>query len=134
MDEYQIWSNMNSGLISNAIYFAGIAFLLWVAFRAANQMRAEDAGVFNKTLVSLFSLGIIFNGLFTGAVLFNILEGTAYSLAQLESMSAFSQAFVDAYGATPPEAGMNVFTANPINTGWWLVITVMIFGRIWTKA
>ena len=32
MDEYQIWSNMNSGLISNAIYFAGIAFLLWVAF------------------------------------------------------------------------------------------------------
>ena len=61
MDEYQIWSNMNSGLISNAIYFAGIAFLLWVAFRAANQMRAEDAGVLNKTLVSLFSLGIIFN-------------------------------------------------------------------------
>ena len=61
MDEYQIWSNMNSGLISNAIYFAGIAFLLWVAFRAANQMRAEDAGVFNKTLVSLFSLGIIFS-------------------------------------------------------------------------
>ena len=97
-------------------------------------MRAEDAGVFNKTLVSLFSLGIIFNGLFTGAIAFQILEGTAYSLSQLESMSAFSQAFVDAYGATPPEAGMNVFTANPINTGWWLVITVMIFGRIWTKA
>ena len=47
MDEYQIWSNMNSGLISYAIYFAGIAFLLWVAFRAANQMRAEDAGVLN---------------------------------------------------------------------------------------
>ena len=67
MDEYQIWSNMNSGLISNAIYFAGIAFLLWVAFRAANQMRAEDAGVFNKTLVSLFSLGIIFSIDFFGA-------------------------------------------------------------------
>jgi hypothetical protein len=49
-------------------------------------------------------------------------------------MSAFSQAFVDAYGVNPPEAGMNIFTANPINTGWWLVITVMIFGRIWTKA
>ena len=77
MDEYQIWSNMNSGLISNAIYFAGIAFLLWVAFRAANQMRAEDAGVLNKTLVSLFSLGIIFNGLFTGAIAFQIIEGTA---------------------------------------------------------
>ena len=81
MDEYQIWSNMNSGLISNAIYFAGIAFLLWVAFRAANQMRAEDAGILNKTLVSLFSLGIIFNGLFTGAIAFQIIEGTAYSLS-----------------------------------------------------
>ena len=134
MNEYQILSNMNSGLISNAIYFAGIAFLLWVAFRAANQMRAEDAGILNKTLVSLFSLGIIFNGLFTGAIAFQIIEGTAYSLSQLESMSAYSQAFVDAYDATPPEAGTNVFTANPINTGWWLVITVMIFGRIWTKA
>ena len=134
MDEYQIWSNMNSGLISNAIYFAGIAFLLWVAFRAANQIRAEDSGVLNKTLVSLFSLGIIFNGLFTGAVLFNILEGTAYSLAQLESLSAFSQAFVDAYDVRAPEAGTNIFTANPVNTGWWLVITIMIFGRIWTKA
>ncbi len=134
MDEYQIWSNMNSGLISNAIYFAGVAFLLWVAFRAANQIRAEDAGVFNKTLVSLFSLGIIFNGLFTGALAFNIVEGTAYSLSQLESISTFSQTFVDAYDVGAPESGMNIFTANPINTGWWLVVTVMLFGRIWTKA
>lgn len=134
MDEYQIWSTMNSGLISNAIYLAGVAFLLWVAFRAANQTRAEGAGLLNKTLVSLFSLGIIFNGLFTGAILFNLLEGTAYSLAQLESLSAFSQAFVDAYNVGAPEAGTNIFTANPVNTGWWLVITIMIFGRIWTKA
>ena len=134
MDEYQIWSTMNSGLISNAIYLAGVAFLLWVAFRAANQTRAEDAGLLNKTLVSLFSLGIIFNGLFTGAILFNLLEGTAYSLAQLESLSAFSQAFVDAYNVGAPEAGTNIFTANPVNTGWSLVITIMIFGRIWTKA
>ena len=134
MDEYQIWSTMNSGLISNAIYLAGVAFLLWVAFRAANQTRAEDAGLLNKTLVSLFSLGIIFNGLFTGAILINLLEGTAYSLAQLESLSAFSQAFVDAYDVGAPEAGTYIFTANPVNTGWWLVITIMIFGRIWTKA
>lgn len=134
MDEYQIWSTMNSGLISNAIYLAGVAFLLWVAFRAANQTRAEDAGLLNKTLVSLFSLGIIFNGLFTGAILINLLEGTAYSLAQLESLSAFSQAFVDAYDVGAPEPGTNIFTANPVNTGWWIVITIMIFGRIWTKA
>ena len=56
MTETELWYSLNGGLTANAIYMAGTFFLLWVAFRAANQMRAEDANVFNKTLVSLFSL------------------------------------------------------------------------------
>ena len=133
MNEYEIWSLNNSGLIGNAMYIAGIVFLLWVALRAANQVRTENSNVSVKILVSLFSLGIIYNGLFTGAVLINTVEGTAYLLSQLDSINAFSQSFVDAFNTGNPEAGINIFTSNPINTAWWAVITLMIFGRIWTK-
>ena len=83
MNEYQLWTTINLGLMANAVYQAGVFFLLWVAFRAANQMRAEDASVLNKSLVSLFSLGIIFNGLTVGAILFSLLEGTAYGFEQV---------------------------------------------------
>jgi hypothetical protein len=133
MNEYQLWTTMNLGLMANAVYQAGVFFLLWVAFRAANQMRAEDASVLNKSLVSLFSLGIIFNGLTVGAILFSLLEGTAYGFEQVESLSAGAQNFVDVYGTGEPNGAQNIFTANPINTGWWAVVTVMLFGRIWTK-
>ena len=85
MEMFQIYTTLTGFLISNAVYQAGVFFLLWVAFRAANQTRAEGAGIFNKILVSLFSLGIVFNGLNTGAILMVTLENTAYSLSQLEN-------------------------------------------------
>ena len=59
MSEYEIWSVMNSGLIANAIYGASVFFILWVAFRAANQVRAEGSNVVIKSLVTLF--GLFFN-------------------------------------------------------------------------
>ena len=134
MDEFQLWSTMNGGLMANAVYQAGVFFLLWVAFRAANQVRAEDADIISKSLVSLFSLGIIFNGLTVGAILFRLLSGTAYGFEQLETISAGAQGFVDVYGTGEPNGAQNIFTANPINTAWWTVITIMLFARIWTKA
>ena len=131
MEMFQIYTTLTGFLISNAVYQAGVFFLLWVAFRAANQTRAEGAGVFNKILVSLFSLGIIFNGLNTGAILMVTLENTAYSLSQLENISATAQSFVDTWGTgAVAEGGL---LSNPINVGWWTVVTVMLMGRVWTK-
>ena len=131
MEMFQIYTTLTGFLISNAVYQAGVFFLLWVAFRAANQTRAEGAGIFNKILVSLFSLGIIFNGLNTGAILMVTLENTAYSLSQLENISATAQSFVDTWGTgAVAEGGL---LSNPINVGWWTVVTVMLMGRVWTK-
>ena len=96
--EYQIYDTLTGFLTSNAIYQAGVFFLLWVAFRAANQVRAEDANALNKVLVTLFSLGIIFNGLSTSAILFATLENSAYSMSQLEALTPTAQAFVDTWG------------------------------------
>ena len=131
MEMFQKYTTLTGFLISNAVYQAGVFFLLWVAFRAANQTRAEGAGIFNKILVSLFSLGIVFNGLNTGAILMVTLENTAYSLSQLENISATAQSFVDTWGTgAVAEGGL---LSNPINVGWWTVVTVMLMGRVWTK-
>ena len=131
MEMFQIYTTLTGFLISNAVYQAGVFFLLWVAFRAANQTRAEGAGIFNKILVSLFSLGIVLNGLNTGAILVVTLENTAYSLSQLENISATAQSFVDTWGTgAVAEGGL---LSNPINVGWWTVVTVMLMGRVWTK-
>ena len=131
MEMFQIYTTLTGFLISNAVYQAGVFFLLWVAFRAANQTRAEGAGIFNKILVSLFSLGIVFNGLNTGAILMVTLENTAYSLSQLENISATAQSFVDTWGTgAVAEGGL---LSNPVNVGWWTVVTVMLMGRVWTK-
>ena len=129
--EYQIYDTLTGFLTSNAIYQAGVFFLLWVAFRAANQVRAEDASALNKVFVTLFSLGIIFNGLNTGAILFATLENSAYSMSQLEALSPTAQAFVDTWGTG--EVAQGGLFSNPINSGWWAVVTVMLMGRIWTK-
>ena len=129
--EYQIYDTLTGFLTSNAIYQAGVFFLLWVAFRAANQVRAEEANTLNKVFVTLFSLGIIFNGLSTSAILFATLENSAYSMSQLEALTPTAQAFVDTWGTG--EVAQGGLFSNPINTGWWAVVTVMLMGRIWTK-
>ena len=129
--EYQIYDTLTGFLTSNAIYQAGVFFLLWVAFRAANQVRAEDANALNKVLVTLFSLGIIFNCINTCAILFATLENSAYSMSQLEALSPTAQAFVDTWGTG--EVAQGGLFNNPINTGWWAVVTIMLMGRIWTK-
>ena len=133
MSEYEIWSVMNSGLIANAIYGASVFFILWVAFRAANQVRAEGSNVLIKSLVTLFGLGVILNGLVVSSILENLLQNTAYSLSQLDSISAASQSFVDFYGTGAAAEAGNIFGANPIMLVWWLVVTIIIMGRIWTK-
>ncbi len=133
MSEYEIWSVMNSGLIANAIYGASVFFILWVAFRAANQVRAEGSNVVIKSLVTLFGLGVILNGLVVSSILENLLQNTAYSLSQLDSISAASQSFVNFYGTGAAAEAGNIFGANPIMLVWWLVVTIIIMGRIWTK-
>ena len=133
MSEYEIWSVMNSGLIANAIYGASVFFILWVAFRAANQVRAEGSNVVIKSLVTLFGLGVILNGLVVSSILENLLQNTAYSLSQLDSISAASQSFVDFYDTGAAAEAGNIFGANPIMLVWWLVVTIIIMGRIWTK-
>ena len=130
MEEFQLWSVLNSGLISNAIYQAGIFFILWVAFRAANQLTNEDP-ILNKILLSLFSAGIIFNGLTLSAFLSLVLQNTANGLSEIGAVSGVATGFISRWGVEGvPEMSL---ISNPIMAGWWLVVAIMLFGRIWQK-
>ena len=135
MTETELWYSLNGGLTANAIYMAGTFFLLWVAFRAANQMRAEDANVFNKTLVSLFSLGIVYVNLRNLALLDVNWESTAYSLSQLENLSEQGQRFVafrEQFGGVGiPE--FSLIPNDPILLVWWIVVIIMLMASTWMK-
>ena len=128
MDEFQIWSVLSSFLISNALYQAGVFFILWVAFRAANQLTSEDP-MMNRVLLSLFSAGIIFNGLTVSALLTLNLQSTAYSLSQMGASSANAVRFMADWVVEGVPAMSLV--SNPIMAGWWLVVAIMLFGKIW---
>ena len=128
MDEFQIWSVLSSFLISNALYQAGVFFILWVAFRAANQLTIEDP-MMNRVLLSLFSAGIIFNGLTVSALLTLNLQSTAHSLSQMGASSANAVRFMADWGVEGVPAMSLV--SNPIMAGWWLVVAIMLFGKIW---
>ena len=128
MDEFQIWSVLSSFLISNALYQAGVFFILWVAFRAATQLTSEDPTM-NRVLLSLFSAGIIFNGLTVSALLTLNLQSTAHSLSQMGASSANAVRFMADWGVEGVPAMSLV--SNPIMAGWWLVVAIMLFGKIW---
>jgi hypothetical protein len=131
MNEFEVWSVLTSFMISNAIYTAAVFFMVWVAFRAANQVAAENANTLTKILVSLFALGIIFNGLTVSGNLMLNLESTALSLQMVGTENPNALRFIASYGGGGEPAFS--FISNPINAAWWAVVTVMILGKVWLK-
>ena len=131
MSEFEVWSVLTSLMISNAIYTAAVFFMVWVAFRAANQTAAEKGNLLVKILVSLFAVGIIFNGLTVGGNLMLNLESSALSLQMIGTENPNALRFIAAYGGSgQPEFSL---LSNPINVGWWAVVAAMILSRIWIK-
>ena len=129
MSEFEVWSVLTSFLISNAIYTAAVFFMVWVAFRAANQVAAEGGNLVVKILVTLFSVGIIFNGLVTSGNLMLNLESAALSLQMIGSENPNALRFIAAYGGNG-EPTFSLFS-NPINVAWWVVVAAMLLSRIW---
>ena len=64
--ELEIWNLFWLANMSNAVYFAGLAFLVWVSFRAANMVGETDNTI-GKVLVTVFCLVILFNMNLNGA-------------------------------------------------------------------
>tara|TARA_B100001758_G_C17866639_1_gene331736 strand:+ start:104 stop:514 length:411 start_codon:yes stop_codon:yes gene_type:complete len=132
MSEFEIQSLFNSFLISNALFFAGNVFLLWVAFRASLGIRDNGGNLLSKVLVSLFGLGIVYLNLQNGGFLQVNWESTAYALGQLDTLTENGQRFVDFLNITEPPT-FSLIPSNPIFIVWWIVVTAMILLPIWVK-
>ena len=63
MTEYQLVSNFNLFLISNAMFQLGVFILLWAALRGSLRIYDQGANIATKIISSLFGLGIVYNGL-----------------------------------------------------------------------
>ena len=132
MGEYEIYSLFNTFLISNAIFFAGNAFLLWVAFRASLRTQENGGNLLTKILVSLFGLGIVYLNLQNLGFLQVNWESTPYALSQLENISANAQRFVDFLNVTEAPT-FSLIPTNPIFQVWWLVVIAMLLLPVWMK-
>ena len=50
--EMEVWSLFWQAGLTNAVYFTGLAFLLWVSFRAANMVESDN--MIGKVFITVF--------------------------------------------------------------------------------
>ena len=86
MNEMAIWNGMSSAFISNAIFFAACAFLIWVGFRFTSRIYYDgDVNLLGKIFTTLFCLSIV---LFT---LGTMVQGQNIALGYSNAFSALSE-------------------------------------------
>jgi len=134
MNEHQIFQSLNIALISNAIYTCGVFFLIWVSFRAARSARDENATVIPKVLVSLFGLGVVFNGLLLGGFLRLNMASAAGQLQAMkaagEKLSGTAEVFLTIPMVTHADPKFSM-VPDPIMFIWWAVVVLLILGITW---
>ena len=114
---------MVANIIPNKGLF-GCEFTIIHTFPNFNDLIQKILGTAISGSVLLFNLGA-WN---TFPAFFN---NWAYSLSQLESLSAGGQRFVDQVGATGyVDAGL--IPSDPVSMVFWLGITIALFLGIWT--
>ena len=99
MTEMEIINQFNVFLISNSVYLAAGAFLIWVAFRMVVNVQSDPGTpMLNKVLATLFGLGVVYYNLQTVGFLYANWQGTVNALAELDNLTASGQQFVDSIG------------------------------------
>ena len=68
MEETQVWSLFAMQNVGISIYFVGMMFLVWVAFRVSKNISESDGNILTKIVGSVFGLGVVFFGLGTNAI------------------------------------------------------------------
>ena len=132
MTEMEIINQFNVFLISNSVYLAAGAFLIWVAFRmVVNVQNDPGTPMLNKVLATLFGLGVVYYNLQTVGFSYANWQGTVNALAELDNLTANGQQFVDSIGAG--DSSFSLIPADPVFMVWYLVILAIILGGIWIK-
>ena len=133
MEETQIWSLFAMQNVGISIYFVGMMFLVWVAFRVSKNISESDGNILTKIVGSVFGLGVVFFGLGTNAIGDYVSGASAYSLSQLKAsgveISPMAETFIAMNGAgSVPEYSIYPGVIGAI---WWLSVLIIILMPIW---
>ena len=127
MNEMAIWNGMSSALISNAIFFAACAFLIWVGFRFTSRIYYDgDVNLLGKIFTTLFCLSIALFTLGTMAQGQNIALGysNAFSaLSEVQDISSNAENFIS----------MADGKLGPVQWIFLGSVVVMQLTQIWVK-
>ncbi len=126
MNEFQIWSTLNSGLAVNGLFLIGFSFLAWFSGRASVIMHEKgNANLFGKIVVSAFSLSSLWyiNMQFSYVALG--ISSASHSMAVLKeesgSISARGQSLIDFFGGST-----DVPTFSLVNEPAGLILVISI--------
>jgi hypothetical protein len=87
--EYEIWSLMNLGLISNAMYMVAMVLLTWLGFRFAAAIAADPSTpMMGKITATVFYLIVGFMFYNTAQIGGMIIASSAENFALLPEMSS----------------------------------------------
>ncbi len=127
MNEMAIWNGMSSAFISNAIFFAACAFLIWVGFRFTSRIYYDgDVNLLGKIFTTLFCLSIALFTLGTMAQGQNIALGysNAFSaLSEVQDISSNAENFIS----------MADGKLGPVQWIFLGSVVVMQLTQIWVK-
>ena len=127
MNEMAIWNGMSSAFISNAIFFAACAFLIWVGFRFTSRIYYDgDVNLLGKIFTTLFCLSIALFTLGTMAQGQNIVLGysNAFSaLSEVQDISSNAENFIS----------MADGKLGPVQWIFLGSVVVMQLTQIWVK-
>jgi hypothetical protein len=127
MNEVAVWNMLSTAFISNAIFFAACAFLIWVGFRFTSRIYYEgNVNVLGKIFTTLFCLSVGAFTLFTMAQGAQLQAGTANAfevLAKTQDISDNAQGLIDSSDGK----------LGPVQWVFLGSILVMQLTQIWTK-
>ena len=135
MDQFQTLSLLSLSMIQNGIFTVGTFFILWVAFRMANQVRGDQGTLVAKVLTTAFGLFVVMLGLQVFANRNYSLAAGAKALATLkaggQSLSVQAEAYLAGpYGVAPTDLQYSLFS-NTSSVAWWALVTVIFMGVVW---
>ena len=131
MTEFQIISQFNSFLISNALYLMVFTFLLFMAYGGVYRMYQDGATIVGKILGTLFSVIVVYFNCLTLGFLYSQQAAAAYNLSQLENLSEGGQAFVDFFGGGSLDA-FSLIPGDPMAVIFFIVVLISLILPIWT--
>ncbi len=131
MEEFQINQNFVGGMIAQGVFTLAMLFLLWMMFRANTLSHERGSNLVQKILSTVISAPVIIFNLGNWNNFGATFNNWAYSLSQLDSLSAGGQNFVDQTGATGFIDG-GLIPSDPVSLIFWAGITIALFLGIWT--